>query len=84
MGAMTFAIWRSDRPIAASMESAISTSLLARRHQNGLPALTFHHVFAIVPDRGFDGIRDLDKLARPQAPERASCPDFSPCFCDRP
>jgi hypothetical protein len=60
------------------MESAISTSLLARRHQNGLPALTFHHVFAIVPDRGFDGIHDLDKLARPQAPERASCPDFSP------
>jgi hypothetical protein len=51
------------------MESAISTSLLARRHQNGLPALTFHHVFAIVPDRGFDGIRDLDKLARPQTPD---------------
>jgi hypothetical protein len=28
--------------IAASMEGAISTSSLACKHQNGLPALTFH------------------------------------------
>jgi hypothetical protein len=37
--------------IAASLDAIATCSTTAREHQNGLPALTFHHARAFIGER---------------------------------